>query len=74
MKESNFILINYGVRRISLPIETKTGDALPDEEILYITVQSDSAGANNTQILISDCGIETNHQERIQIRLKLDGN
>tara|TARA_R110000764_G_scaffold34621_3_gene77251 strand:+ start:176 stop:775 length:600 start_codon:yes stop_codon:yes gene_type:complete len=65
---------SYGVRRISLPVEIKSGDALPDEEILYITVQSDSAGANNTQILISDCGIETNHQERIQIRLKLDGN
>lgn len=65
---------DYGVRRISLPIETKTGEALPSEEILYITLHSDSGSAANTQILISDCGIETNHQQRIQIRLKMNGN
>ena len=67
-------IANYGVRQIQLPIEIKTGEALPDEEILYITLHSDSAAASNTQILISDFGIETNHQERIQIRLKMNGN
>ena len=67
-------LDNQGYRRIPLPIEIKSGDALPDEEILYITIHSDSAAAANTQILISDFGLETNHQDRIQIRLKMNGN
>ena len=67
-------LDNQGYRRIPLPIEIKSGDALPDEEILYITIHSDSAAANNTQILISDFGFETNHQDKIQIRLKMNGN
>ena len=66
--------VDYGYRNVSLPIETKTGDALPDEEILYITVHSDSGSADNTQILISDFGFETNHFERITMKVKLDGN
>ena len=63
----------YGYRQVPLNIVIKDGDALNTEEILYITLHSDSAGANNTQILISDFGFETNHQNKIDIRLKLDG-
>lgn len=65
---------NYGYRQISLPIEIKTGDALPDEEILYITLHSDSSAPNNTTILVSDFGLETNHTERISLKMKLNGN
>ena len=63
----------YGCRQVPLNVEIKEGDALSTEEILYITLHSDSAGANNTQILVSDFGFETNHQNKIDIRLKLDG-
>ena len=56
------------VKRISLNELKKEFPALPDEEILYITIHSDSAAAANTQILISDFGLETNHQDRIQRR------
>ena len=63
----------YGYRQVPLNVVIKDGDALNTEEILYITLHSDSAGANNTQILISDFGFETNHQNKIDIRLKLDG-
>ncbi len=65
---------NYGYRQISLPIEITDGDALPAEEILYITLHSDSSAPNNTQILVSDFGFETNHTERINLRMKLNGN
>lgn len=65
---------NYGYRQIALATQIKDGDCLPNEEILYITLQSDSAAADFTQILISDFGIETNHQEKITIKMKLDGN
>ncbi len=65
---------NYGFRQISLPIEIKDGDALADEEILYITLHSDSSAPNNTTILVSDFGLETNHTERISLKMKLNGN
>ena len=64
---------NYGFRQISLPIEIKTGDALPDEEILYITLHSDSSAPDNTTILVSDFGVQTNHPEKINLRMKLNG-
>ena len=63
----------FGCRQVPLNVEIKEGDALSTEEILYITLHSDSAGANNTQILVSDFGFETNHQNKIEIKLKLDG-
>lgn len=65
---------NYGYRQIALATQIKDGDCLPNEEILYITLQSDSAAADFTQILISDFGFETTHQEKITIKMKLDGN
>ena len=37
------------------------GDALPAEEILYMSVHSDSGAADTTKILISDMGFETNN-------------
>ena len=37
------------------------GDALPAEEILYMSVHSDSGAADTTRILISDMGFETNN-------------
>lgn len=49
-------------RHVALNVEIKTGEALPDEEILYITIHSDSGAANNTAILISQCGYRTNHK------------
>ena len=63
----------YGYRQVPLNVVIKDGDALNTEEILYITLHSDSSGADNTQILVSDFGFETNHQNKIDIRLKLDG-
>lgn len=63
----------YGYRQVPLSVVIKEGDALSTEEILYITLHSDSAGADNTQILVSDFGFETNHQNKIEIKLKLDG-
>ena len=63
----------YGYRQVPLNVVIKDGDALNTEEILYITLHSDSSAANNTQILISDFGFETNHQNKIEIKLKLDG-
>lgn len=63
---------HYGFRQIPLAIEQTAGDGLPEEQILYISLHSDSGGIN-TKILVSDCGFETNHTENINIRLKLDG-
>tara|TARA_R110001592_G_scaffold32514_1_gene113778 strand:- start:3653 stop:4252 length:600 start_codon:yes stop_codon:yes gene_type:complete len=65
---------NYGLRQISLPIEIKDGEALLTEEILYITLHSDSSAPDNTKILVSDFGLETNHTEKISLRMKLNGN
>ena len=51
---------------------TKT-EEISTEEILYITLHSDSDGADNTQILISNFGFETT-VKNIEINLELDGN
>lgn len=65
--------INYGVRQIPLNTIITDGDAVSTEEILYITLHSDSGGADNTQILISNFGFETT-VKNIEINLELDGN
>mgnify|MGYP003677749328 CR=1 FL=1 len=47
-----------------------TGDALGTEEILTISIQSDSGAANTTQILIQDAGFQT-HDNRVSRNIKL---
>ena len=56
-----------------IPLHNKivTGDGLPTEEILYVTIHSDSGAANNTQILISDFSFKTNHSTAVDLRLRL---
>lgn len=63
---------NYTFREIPLLGVVKTGDALPSEEILTISIQSDSSAADTTQILIEDVGFEFkrgNHKISRKIKL-----
>jgi|TARA_R110002033_G_scaffold164073_1_gene201314 hypothetical protein len=60
-----------GYRQVPLNVEIKTGEALPTEEILYITLHSDSGGANDTSILISKCGYVSNHLNPQYLNLEL---
>ncbi len=48
----------YTLRQIKLLSIVTTGDALPSEEILTISIQSDSISSNSTQILIQDVGFQ----------------
>ena len=62
----------YTFREIPLLGVVKTGDALPSEEILTISIQSDSSAADTTQILIEDVGFEFkrgNHKISRKIKL-----
>lgn len=59
---------NY--RNINLSNKIVTGDALGTEEILTISIQSDSGAANTTQILIQDAGFQT-HDNRVSRNIKL---
>ena len=62
----------YTLREIPLLSKVTTGDALPAEEILTITIQSDSSAADTTQILIQDVGFESrrgNHKINRNIKL-----
>lgn len=60
-----------GYRQVPLHNEIKTGDALPSEEVLYITLHSDSGGADNTSILISHAGYVSNHLNPQYLNLEL---
>tara|TARA_R110002153_G_scaffold151951_1_gene303459 strand:+ start:109 stop:729 length:621 start_codon:yes stop_codon:yes gene_type:complete len=53
--------ITSSYRHIFLNNIVIEGDALPAEEILYMSVHSDSGAADTTRILISDMGFETNN-------------
>ena len=62
----------YTYREIPLLSKVTTGDALPTEEILTISIQSDSSAADTTQILIQDVGFESkrgNHKISRKIKL-----
>lgn len=57
-------------RHIHLSNKQVTGDGEETEEILTISIHSDSAAANSTQILIQDGGYQT-HDDRISRNIKL---
>ena len=59
---------NY--RNINLSNKILTGDGLGTEEILTISIHSDSGAANTTQILIQDAGFQT-HDDRVSRNIKL---
>tara|TARA_R110002012_G_scaffold15393_3_gene61478 strand:- start:7007 stop:7600 length:594 start_codon:yes stop_codon:yes gene_type:complete len=61
--------VNYGYTYIPLDVIITDGNAGEHEEILYITVHSDSAAAMGTQILISDVGFETSTHISRKIKL-----
>ena len=61
--------VNYGYTFVPLHIVNSEGDADPHEEILYLTIHSDSAAAMGTQILVSDIGFETNSGIKRKIKL-----
>tara|TARA_R110002074_G_scaffold100238_9_gene216541 strand:+ start:188 stop:787 length:600 start_codon:yes stop_codon:yes gene_type:complete len=52
---------DFGYRKCWLSDRQVSGDALQNEEIWYIVVQSDSSSAINTQILVSQFGFITNN-------------
>lgn len=54
--------LNNGLRDIKLETVTTTGDGLSTEEILYITVHSDSSSLINTKILLSNVGYSLNSE------------
>tara|TARA_R110002072_G_scaffold223_3_gene1660 strand:+ start:491 stop:1204 length:714 start_codon:yes stop_codon:yes gene_type:complete len=60
--------INTGLRQIELSTEIITGPALSTEEILTISIHTDSGSAVNTQSVISNLGWEINS---IKMRLEL---
>lgn len=62
--------ITSSYRHILLNNRIVEGDGLPAEEILYMSVHSDSSGANTTRILIADMGFET-HLGKIKRNMKL---
>ena len=47
---------HFGYRKCWLSDVITEGDALPNEEIFYIVIHSDSSSAVNTQILVSEYG------------------
>ncbi len=49
---------HYTYREIKHLSLVTTGDALPTEEILTISIQSDSSAADTTQILVQDVGFQ----------------
>ena len=57
--------VNYGYRQCWANHIITEGDALPTEEILYITIHSDSGSAVGNQILVSDVGFSLNHRHHI---------
>lgn len=61
----------YGLKHIALSNKIIEGDALGSEEILYLSVHSDSASATGTQILISDVGFETIRKDEHKIHRKI---
>ena len=54
--------VDYGFRKVWASNVVTDGDAAASEEILYITLHTDSASPAGTQILVSDFGYKTNHQ------------
>ena len=62
--------ITSSYRHILLNNKIVEGDALPAEEILYMSIHSDSSGADTTRILITDMGFET-HLGKIKRNIKL---
>ena len=61
--------LNNGLRHIELSTRTVTGDGLDSEEILYITVHSDSSALINTKILLSNVGYSLNSEVSRNISL-----
>lgn len=61
----------YGFKHIALSNKIIVGDALGSEQILYLSVHSDSASAAGTQILISDVGFETIRKDKNEIHRKI---
>jgi len=59
-------------REIKLLNKVVTGEALPTEEILTISVHSDSTAPNTTQILIQDVGFQARRgNQKIRRNIKL---
>lgn len=63
---------DYGYRKIPLQHKTIHGTVIPTDEILTITVHSDSASAATTKILMSNLGFETT--SGIELKIELDGS
>lgn len=61
---------NFGYREVKC-IETREGEAKGAEEILYMTIHSDSGALVGSQILISDFMYDTYHAENIHRITKL---
>ena len=53
-----------GNRDIELSTIINTGDCLPEEEILTISLQSDSAAPINTEVLVANLGYELNNKNQ----------
>ena len=58
---TNLMTTNFGYRTCWLSDKTVDGDAALDEEILYMTIHSDSGAPAATQILVSEVGFSTIH-------------
>tara|TARA_R110000803_G_scaffold103084_5_gene171202 strand:+ start:175 stop:777 length:603 start_codon:yes stop_codon:yes gene_type:complete len=63
--------LGYGFSQC-LTRKTVLGDGLPTEEILYMTIHSESSAAAGTQILVSDVGFSTHpSHQNISRKIKL---
>tara|TARA_R110000803_G_scaffold47911_6_gene99754 strand:+ start:2039 stop:2644 length:606 start_codon:yes stop_codon:yes gene_type:complete len=64
--------VNHGYRQCWANNMIIEGEALQTEEILYISIHSDSAAAVGTEILVSDVGFSINHRHhKIDRHIKL---
>jgi len=64
----------FTYRNIKMLSVVKTGDALPSEEILTISIHSDSSAPDTTQILIKNVGFQArrgSHQIKRNIKLEV---
>jgi hypothetical protein len=58
---TNVMEEDFGYRKCRTSDRTLIGEGLPGEEILYISIHTDSAAPALTQVLVSEVGYKTNH-------------
>ena len=63
---------DYGYRRVPLQHVIVEGTVIPTDEILTISVHSDSASPSTTKMLMSNLGFET--RSGIELKIELDGS